>query len=71
MALRIAPEILRVSWPGFLPLAAWVFCLLIVVVAGKAERRRLLRLLLWMLPVFLLYTALVLFGVVMLSSYPV
>jgi hypothetical protein len=70
MTWRIAPEVLRAAWLGFAPLAAWVVCLAIVVVAGKAEKRRLLKLLLWILPVFLLCTAWVLFLVVMYSSSP-
>ena len=41
----------------FVPLGMWICGFLLVVALGKAEKRRLLKILLWTLPVFLLPAA--------------
>lgn len=71
MRLAINPNILRMAWPGLLPIATWILCVLIVAIFGKAAKRRLLKLLLWLFPAFLLQTAYVVYGVLMLSNNPI
>lgn len=68
--VAISPPVLRLLWPGFVPLGMWLCCLLLVICWGRAERRRLVRILLWCLPVFLILTALVAVIGVVLSRYP-
>jgi hypothetical protein len=54
-----------------MPLACWVGCFLLVTVRGGAEKRRLRRLLLWLLPVFLLQAGYVVYVVMILSNAPI
>jgi hypothetical protein len=64
----MSAQVLRATWFIFLPLAMWLCGILLAVVFGKAERRRLRRVLLWGSPIILLQTALALFFVVILSK---
>lgn len=55
MHLGIDLRVLPLTWPGFAFLAIWIFCFLIVLSAEKSPtRRRLIKLLLWTSPLFLL-----------------
>jgi len=56
MFSEINYQVLRASWTGFLPLPSWVCGFLLVIFRGGAQKRRLSKLLLWILPVFLVQT---------------
>ncbi len=68
MSLEINPQVVRALWFNFLPILAWIFAFLLVIFAGKRDKRKLLKVLLWISPAFFLWTALVAFYVVMLSN---
>jgi cytochrome c-type biogenesis protein CcmH/NrfF len=62
-------RVLRVAWPGFLPPAAWIAAFLIVALFGKTGRRQLCKVLLWILPVFVVWTGWVMWIVVGMSNH--
>jgi hypothetical protein len=70
MSLEVNAQVVRYFWPGFLPLGFWICGFLLVVFVGKTERRKLCRILLWVLPVFLLQTAWVMWIVMTVSKSP-
>ena len=71
MESSINPQVFAVLWPGFLPIAGWAFCVVLVLVVARESRRRLLRLLLlWVLPPILLVTAYVMFLAMVVSHAP-
>jgi hypothetical protein len=61
MPLEISYQIFRASWMDFVPPVSWAVGFLLVIVLGRAETRRVRKLLLWVLPVFLLWTGFVVF----------
>jgi hypothetical protein len=70
LPLGISVRVLRAFWLGFLPLGSWVCGFLLVILLGKAEKRRLGKILAWSLPIVLLPPAVALFLVVIVSNNP-
>jgi hypothetical protein len=65
----IDPQVFRAMWPGLAPFGARVCGLLLVVIWGKAERRRLLKIIFWALPAFSIWTAYIVYTMVIVSRY--
>jgi hypothetical protein len=63
-------QVLRASWLAFLPLTSWVCGFIMISFWGKAERRRLLKIMLWALPLFLFQFMWALYIMVTVSKHP-
>lgn len=57
MTLGIDYQVLRVAWPALVPLGMWICCFPVIVLWGKAEKRKLVKIFLWALSVFLTQAA--------------
>ncbi len=71
MPPTIAPDVLRMFWPGLVPIGIWLFGAVIAAIGGGTQRRRLFKVLLWTLPAFLLPTAWFAYIVLMWFRYGV
>jgi hypothetical protein len=71
MLLGISPQVLRAFWPGFALPVAWIWGLLIFLLLGKGDRRKLCIIWLRVLPVFVVCTAYILWIVWLLSNHPI
>jgi hypothetical protein len=59
------------AWVALLPVAFWFAGILIVMVAGVSKNRRVLKMLLWGLPVFLAYAAYIIWLGVLLETHAI
>jgi hypothetical protein len=67
MPLGLNVSVIRAAWLGLVPLAMWICGFLLVALWGKSDKSRLLKMLLWALPVFLIPTAWALYIMVTVS----
>lgn len=68
MPFNINPEVIRTFWPGFIPLLVSICSFPLVAIFCRYKRQQLLKLISWLLLVFVIWTAYLMWIIITLSN---